>query len=101
MSPKLLRGGSLVGVLLLLGGIAQAEDKENVVRSGVAQQSASAAVFARPDTTGSNGTRFNLINGKAQVPVAVVRGTPYEMGWQLGQLMHKEMQEFIPPALTG
>jgi isopenicillin-N N-acyltransferase-like protein len=101
MSPKLLRGESLVGVLLLLGGIAQAEDKENVVRSGVAQQSASAAVFARPDTSGSSGTRFNLINGKAQVPVAVVRGTPYEMGWQLGQLMRKEMQQFIPPALAG
>jgi len=101
MCPKLLRDRSLLGVLLLLAGIAQAQDKENVVRSGVAQQSLSEAVFARPDTDGRSGTRFNLTNGQAEVPVAVVRGTPYEMGRQLGQLMRKEMQQFIPPALAG
>ena len=84
-SSFLRRGWSLVSVLLLLGGVAQAKDKADAVRSGVAQESVQEEVFARPDTSGSSGTRFNLTNGAAQVPVAVVRGTPYDMGWQLGQ----------------
>ncbi|MEO7405189.1 MAG: C45 family autoproteolytic acyltransferase/hydrolase [Burkholderiales bacterium] len=101
MSSYLLRVWTLAGVLLLLTGIAPAQEKESAVRSGVAQEPAQEGGFARPITSGSSGTRFDLTNGTAQVPVAVVRGTPYEMGWQLGQLMHREMQEFIPPALAG
>jgi len=94
-------GWSFACVLLLLAGTTQAKDKDDAVRNGVARQTAHEGNFARPDTSGSYGTRFDLTNGAAQVPVAVVRGTPYQMGWQLGQLMGKEMQAFIPPALAG
>jgi len=89
------------GILLLLGGFARAEEKEKAVRSGVAREPAPEGVFARPATGGGSGTRFVVANGAAEVPVVVVRGTPYEMGWQLGQLMRKEMQQFIPSTLAA
>ncbi|MCI0331877.1 MAG: C45 family autoproteolytic acyltransferase/hydrolase [Planctomycetes bacterium] len=101
MSSHLLHGWPLACVLLLLGGIARADEKEEAVRSGVAKESAHDGVFARPATGNASGTRFVLASGTVQVPVVVVRGTPYEMGRQLGQLMQKEVQEFVPPTLTA
>jgi isopenicillin-N N-acyltransferase like protein len=50
---------------------------------------------------GGGGYRFVLTNGVARVPVVVVGGTPYQMGWHLGRLLQPEIQQFIPPALTG
>src|SRR4051812_36337028 len=88
-------------LLLLVASLAQAKDKAEIVRNGASQASARDETFARPDLNGSSGTRFDLTSGAAQVPVAVVRGTPYQMGWQLGQLMQKEMHAFIPRALAG
>jgi isopenicillin-N N-acyltransferase like protein len=35
------------------------------------------------------------------VPVVVVRGTPYQMGWHLGQLMRPEIQTFVPAVVKG
>lgn len=52
-------------------------------------------------TVGGAGYRFTLTNGIARVPVAVVGGTPYQMGWHLGQLMQPEIQRYIPAALEG
>ena len=39
--------------------------------------------------------------GDAALPVVVVRGTPYEMGRQLGSLIKGEMHRFIPAAMQG
>ncbi len=50
---------------------------------------------------GGAGYRFTLTNGMARVPVAVVGGTPYQMGWHLGRLMQAEIQRYIPAALAG
>jgi len=50
---------------------------------------------------GGGGYRFVLTNGVARVPVVVVGGTPYQMGWHLGRLLQPEMKQFIPAALAG
>ncbi len=101
MKCPIRRSWQLVCLLLLVGGIARADEKQDAVRSGFAEKVSNNALFARPATDKGSGTRFDLVNGAAQVPVVVVRGTPYEMGWHLGQLTRKEMQAFIPPALVG
>lgn len=83
---------------------APAGDKQSTIRAGVAQETASEGIFARPAPGDFPGNRFEIKsgeNGEARVPVVVVRGTPYEMGYQLGQQTRKEMQEFIPPALAS
>jgi isopenicillin-N N-acyltransferase like protein len=49
---------------------------------------------------GGSGHRTTVGEGNAQIPVVVVRGTPYEMGWHLGRLIHDEMQGFIPAAMV-
>lgn len=46
-------------------------------------------------------SRILLTEGEAQVPVVVVRGTPYEMGFQLGVAMQAEINRFVPSALAG
>ncbi len=35
------------------------------------------------------------------MPVVVVRGTPYQMGWHLGRLMREEIQQFVPAVMEG
>jgi isopenicillin-N N-acyltransferase like protein len=49
---------------------------------------------------GGSGHRITVGEGDAQIPVVVVRGTPYEMGWHLGRLTRDEMQRFIPAAMA-
>ena len=56
--------------------------------------------FKRPAIT-TQAARTLLTEGKAQVPVVVVRGTPYEMGYQLGVAMKAEINRFVPAALAG
>ena len=93
-----LLGWSLV---VLLSGLACAEEKEESTRRGVAHEAAGDEIFARPTPGEGIGKRFVIANGPAEVPVVVVRGTPYEMGWHLGQLTRKEMQRFIPASLSA
>lgn len=50
---------------------------------------------------GGAGYRFSATNGEATVPVVVVGGTPWQMGWQVGHLLKAEINQFIPPVLAG
>lgn len=50
---------------------------------------------------GGGGYQFVLTNGVARVPVVVVGGTPYQMGWHLGRLLQPQIQQFVPAALAG
>jgi isopenicillin-N N-acyltransferase-like protein len=50
---------------------------------------------------GGGGYRFTLTNGETRVPVIVVGGTPYQMGWHLGHLQKAEIQAFVPKAVEG
>lgn len=54
-----------------------------------------------PDKPTSPGHRIVVGEGDSKFPLAVVRGTPYEMGLQLGELFAKEIQTFVPAALQG
>ncbi|WP_231616019.1 C45 family peptidase [Novipirellula artificiosorum] len=58
-------------------------------------------LFLRPTIQREHGHRILVGNGDAQVPLIVVRGTPYEMGRQLGKLIADQMRLFIPPAIEG
>lgn len=49
---------------------------------------------------GGAGSRILLGQADAPVPVALVRGTPYEMGWHLGYLLHDDLQQFVPAILA-
>ena len=49
---------------------------------------------------GGLGHRTTVGEGDIQIPVIVVHGTPYEMGWHLGQLTRDEIQKFIPTAMA-
>jgi len=56
--------------------------------------------FMTPEVNGS-GHRITVGQGEAQFPLVVVRGTPYEMGFHLGQASATEIQTFVPAALDG
>jgi len=66
----------------------------------VAQTVTGPAVSESRDV-GGGGYQFVLTNGVARVPVVVVGGTPYQMGWHLGRLLQPEIQQFIPAAVAG
>ncbi|MFO0925104.1 MAG: C45 family autoproteolytic acyltransferase/hydrolase [Pirellulales bacterium] len=57
--------------------------------------------FARPDLRHSDAKRLTISNGEAKFPVVVVKGSPYEMGYQLGKATREEIRTFIPAALAG
>ena len=56
--------------------------------------------FLRPDAGGA-GHRVLVGEGDTKLPVVVVRGTPYEMGKQLGELIGEEIRNFVPAAMDG
>jgi hypothetical protein len=101
--PPTIRLLALVALgATLLTNITVADEKAATLRgTGAAEKSASGPEsFLRPSAGGS-GHRIMISQGDAKVPVVVVRGTPYEMGRQLGQLISAEMQSFIPAAMEG
>jgi hypothetical protein len=81
---------------------AHADDKAQTLR-GVASDSGSEerVLFLRPASDGAPGHRITIGEGEAKLPVVVVRGTPYEMGRQLGALIGDQMRAFIPTAMAG
>jgi hypothetical protein len=56
--------------------------------------------FLRPVAVGE-AKRSAISAGDREIPLVVVRGTPYEMGRQLGGALKEEMTAFIPAALAG
>ena len=57
--------------------------------------------FKTPEEIGGSGHRISVGKADAQFPLAVVRGSPYEMGHHLGRLFAKEIAAFVPAALEG
>lgn len=49
---------------------------------------------------GGGGHRTTVGEKDSQIPVVVVHGTPYEMGWHLGRLTRDEIQRFLPTAMA-
>jgi isopenicillin-N N-acyltransferase like protein len=89
--------GPLLGVALV-SLCALAEDKVEVLtRPG----SAAATPAPATKSQGGGGYRSAVTNGPVVVPVVVVGGTPYQMGWHFGRLMKGEINAFVPPVVAG
>ncbi len=70
--------------------------------SAIKQAAVPALVAAdKAQSPGGEGHRFTITNGIAKVPVVVVRGTAYQMGWHLGRLMREEIQQIVPASVAG
>ncbi len=89
-----------VALLTLLVPLALADDKSKAIQ-GDAQKDEGRVLFAKPDPSKGSGYRTEVTAGEVKIPVVVVKGTPYEMGYHLGKLTKDEMKEFIFPALEG
>ena len=93
-----------IGLLIasLLGALAHADDKAAALnRTAEGSGSEQRSLFLRPSSSGGRGYRVAVGGDGTQFPVIVVRGTPYEMGRQLGTLIADQMQAFIPKAMAG
>lgn len=89
--------GSTVSMLPHGGAIAD-DTKPQAIQK--VEAAATARPFLTPAVSGS-GHRITVGQGEAQFPLVVVRGTPYEMGFHLGQASATEIQTFVPAALNG
>jgi hypothetical protein len=94
---------SLLGLMAfgILARPAGADEKAAAVTAGGKAASAAGKLFAMPPVSNRAASRIVVSEGDAQVPVVVVRGTPYEMGRQLGQVLRKEIGQFVPAAVKG
>ena len=88
--------GRLVG-LVLVSWCTLAEDKAAVL----ARPGSAAAPVEVSKLKGGGGYRTAVTNGVVVVPVVVVGGTPYQMGWHFGRLMKSEINAFVPPVVAG
>jgi isopenicillin-N N-acyltransferase-like protein len=75
--------------------------KELAITGRVGAASSAAREASAATGPGGSGHRIEIANGEAHVPVVVVRGTPYQMGWHLGRLMREEIQQLLPRAAAG
>lgn len=96
MKPLLLLTALLI-FLIAPAPAAFEPAKDDTLRHGGAANLRTPAL-ADP---GGAGHRLVLTNGAARVPVVVVRGTPYQMGWHLGRLTREDMQALIPRLVAG
>ena len=79
-----------IGMLVSPEGIAQESPGSNGPKP-----------YKTPEKIAGSGFRTEVGQGDSKFPLAVVRGTPYEMGHHLGRLFSKEIQAFVPAALDG
>lgn len=87
--------------LAILGSTpsARSQDKSQQIADGLSATQP-VQLFARPKVD-SKAQVSSVSNGEDQVPLVVVRGTPYEMGFQLGQATQEAIQTWVPAALAG
>jgi len=92
----------IAATLALATGARAAADKEEAI-GGAFRKPLAVQVEGQSSAAevGGGGYRFTLTNGIARVPVVVVGGTPYQMGWHLGRLMQGEIKTFLPAVLAG
>jgi len=101
-----------VSVCLAFADESKADDKPVVLRDSSAipppdEPTAPGRVTLGGDgkfaiaSPGGAGHRTAIGEDDYRFPVVVVRGTPYQMGWQLGRLIRAEMQRFIPTTVAA
>jgi hypothetical protein len=74
------------------------QGKDSSIRGDAAPAARGATGVAGP---GGFGHRSVLTNGAARVPVVVVGGSPYQMGWHLGHLTKEAIGQIAPALVTG
>lgn len=84
-----------------LGASGLAEDKAETLTGSKSSAAQKPQLYLTPSLEGGSGHRTMIGSGEIQYPLAVVRGTPYQMGYHLGQLTRQEIHQFVPPALAG
>jgi isopenicillin-N N-acyltransferase-like protein len=77
-----------------------AEEKKEVV-TGNSKTAADPEIVFRVPVVAAKAERTVIQTGEVKLPLVVVKGTPYEMGWQLGDAMKSEILEFVPGAVAG
>ncbi len=99
ITSRAIRGSLCLAGCLAAGlGQLRAEDKAAVLTGAAG---GSPIVRAAVVEGKGSGYRTAVTNGSVTVPVVVVGGTPYQMGWQFGQLMREEIRAFVPAVLGG
>ena len=78
--------------------LAADKPKDLAIKSDAAGAASTATTEKNP---GGDGHLMLLSHDSVSVPVVVVRGTPYQMGWHLGRLMREEIRQFVPAAVAG
>jgi hypothetical protein len=103
--PNHLFGPMITAAILVLSAfpsISLADDKAETLRGiGAIDSDPADQWFLRPPVRQADGHRVWIGEGDTRYPVVVVRGTPYEMGFQLGRMMGGEMRVFLPAAMQG
>lgn len=93
---------ALLACIFCGGHPAKADEKSDKLQERHADTTAETVdLFQRPAPGNNSGHRITIGEGDHEIPVVVVRGTPYQMGHQLGQLIGDEMRAFIPKAMAG
>lgn len=77
------------------------EKPGEITQTKTSDDSAKGRSFRIPEGIAGSGHRISVGDGEAKFPLVVVRGTPYEMGFHLGQAAKSEMQTFVEAALEG
>lgn len=79
----------------------QATIAETPARSATSEKEVEKkSLFAKPIVR-DKGTRTAVGVGDHTLPLVVVRGTPYQMGHQLGEALRTEIQAWVPEAVAG
>ena len=96
---------TLVVVLLVVaftGMTTVADEKAEVVTGAAGKaEEQEQVLFLYPATAGKDALVTTIVNGERELPVVVVRGTPYEMGVQLGRAIGEQIKTFVPRAMEG
>ncbi len=94
---------AVISAFTVADRLLQADDgaaTNKVTAIAATPNAGSSNLFTRPAVL-AEANKTLLIQGESPIPVVVVRGTPYEMGYQLGAAMKADIHRFVPAALAG
>jgi hypothetical protein len=96
---QVLRTLALVG--LAGAGLALAGEGPGLAQASMVFEQTAVSPPGAADSPGGGGYRGLVRHGEVRLPLVVVGGTPYQMGWHLGRLMREEILAFVPVAMEG
>lgn len=95
-------GAIALMVFIRSSDVQAADRKADALRRdlGAASEPAS-SLIQRPAIKRTTGHKTTTEGERDTIPIVVVRGTPYEMGIQLGKLTGQQMRLFVPRAVSA